>query len=228
MDTSNRNIVSRRSRPAKEPLSREIIVNTALILLKNEGPAGLSMRKVAKALDTGPSSLYVYVANLEELCAYVLDAGLAAIERPDPGEGDWKARLFDAVYAYLKVLYEAPGLAELALTTIPVGPRSLELTEYILQRLYEGGIRAAAAAWGVDLLLLYASSVAFEQSSRDRKGTTLNLLAASYRSIDPQRYPLLTSLKEEMLSGGDGPDGGKERFRWGFESIVQGILRHNE
>lgn len=223
MDNSNRTIVSRRSRPAKAPLSLDVIVKTALELLKREGPSGLSMRKIAKALDTGPSSLYVYVANQEELHAYVLDAGLGAIEWPDAGEGDWRSRLFDAVYAYLKVLYDAPGLAELALTTIPVGPRSLGLTEYILERLHEGGVRSTAAAWGVDLLLLYAASVAFEQSSRDRQGVTLNALAASYRSLDPQRYPMLAGLKDEMLSGDDS-DGGVERFRWGFEAIVQGIL----
>nr|WGD96985.1 hypothetical protein P5627_14030 [Bacillus safensis] len=36
----------------------------------------MSMRKVAKALDTGPASLYVYVNNFQELSAYVLDYGL--------------------------------------------------------------------------------------------------------------------------------------------------------
>ncbi|MEJ9251578.1 TetR/AcrR family transcriptional regulator, partial [Bacillus thuringiensis] len=44
---------SRRSRPAKEPLSKEIIVKTAYNLLESEGISGLSMRKIAKVLDTG-------------------------------------------------------------------------------------------------------------------------------------------------------------------------------
>src|SRR5689334_6270924 len=47
-----RQIISRRTRPAKAPLSREVIVSTALDILRREGIAGLSLRKVAAALDT--------------------------------------------------------------------------------------------------------------------------------------------------------------------------------
>lgn len=76
MEEQTNTITSRRSRPAKEPLSKEIIVKTAYDLLESEGISGLSMRKIAKVLDTGPSSLYVYVKNADELRAYVLDYGL--------------------------------------------------------------------------------------------------------------------------------------------------------
>jgi AcrR family transcriptional regulator len=49
--------VSRRSRPAKPPLSREAIVATAVILLHTEGLERLTMRRLATALDTGAGSL---------------------------------------------------------------------------------------------------------------------------------------------------------------------------
>ncbi|TBL74517.1 TetR/AcrR family transcriptional regulator [Paenibacillus thalictri] len=234
MNNSNRTIISRRARPAKQPLSQDLIVQTALELLKSEGSPGLSMRKIAKALDTGPSSLYVYVANLQELSAFVLDNALAKVDFPEEDQGSWKSRLFDVLQSYLSVLYEAPGVAELSLTTIPAGPHSLAMMEYILRQLHEGGIRSTSAAWGVDLLLLYVSSVAFEQSSRDRKGTTLHAISASYRSLDPSQYPLISGLKEELLSSGgqedkEGQQGyeGEARFRWGLEAILQGIVTRN-
>jgi AcrR family transcriptional regulator len=223
MDKPTRTIISRRSRPAKEPLSKDLIIKTALELLKSEGPSGLSMRKIAKALDTGPSSLYVYVTNLQELSAYVLDHGLGKMALPDAQDSSWKTNLFDALNSYLMVLYETPGIAELALTTIPVGPHSLALTEYILERLHEGGIRSTSAAWGVDLLLLYPASVAFEQASRNQKGSPLHALTASYQTLDASRYPLLAGLKDEMTSSG-----GKERFHWGLEVILQGILNKQD
>jgi AcrR family transcriptional regulator len=223
MENSNRTVISRRSRPAKEPLSKDIIVKTALELLKNEGSSGLSMRKVAKALDTGPSSLYVYVKSLQELSAFVYDYGLGAVVFPDGKDGTWKSNLFDLLRSYLTVLFESPGIAELSLTTIPVGPNSLAITEYILGRMHEGGIRSTSAAWGVDLLLLYASSVAFEQSSRNHKGNTLEALSASYQTVDVLKYPMIGSLKEVLLSSG-----GEERFRWGLEVILQGIMFRQE
>ncbi|MBB6673509.1 TetR/AcrR family transcriptional regulator [Cohnella nanjingensis] len=223
MNNPTRTPVSRRSRPAKDPLSQEVIVKTAFDLLEREGSSGLSMRKIAKALDTGPSSLYVYVKNLEELSTYVLDYGLGKLVLPPAADGSWQSNLFDALNAYLTVLYESPGLAELALTTIPIGPHSLALMEYILARLDEGGASSISAAWGVDLLLLYTASVAFEQTSRDRMGTTLQTITETFRSLDPLRYPMIAALKDVMFSGDETGD--LQRFRWGLEAILRGVLQ---
>jgi AcrR family transcriptional regulator len=223
MQNPNRTIVSRRARPAKEPLSHELIVKTAYSLLKDVGMPGMSMRKVAKALDTGPSSLYVYVKNLQELNTYVMDYGLGQLVLPESAEGSWKERLFGALDAYLMLLFDQPGLAEMSLTTLPMGTNSLRLTEYILSALNEAGIRSKSAAWGVDLFLFYVSSVAFERTSWKKHGTMqMSVIKESFQSADPNRYPLIASLKEEMFSGDTES---KERFRWGLEVILQGILQ---
>ena len=77
--------------------------------------AGLSLRKVAAALDTGAASLYVYVANLDELLGLVLDRVLGEVERPGDPEGDWREQLKTVLRSYFRVLYERPGLAQVAL-----------------------------------------------------------------------------------------------------------------
>jgi AcrR family transcriptional regulator len=108
-----RNIVSRRNRPAKAPLSRDAIVSTALHILERDGLSGLSLRRVAAALDTGAASLYVYVANLEELHALMLDQALAAVQVTGAGSLPWRDRLKVFLLAYLHVLYNRQGLAQL-------------------------------------------------------------------------------------------------------------------
>lgn len=220
MDNTNRIIISRRTRPAKDALSREIIVKTAFELLAAEGLSGMSMRKIAKHLDTGASSLYVYVKNIQELYSYVVDYGLRDVILPEGRPNSWKSELVSLLNSYLNVLYTSPGVAELALTTIPIGPYSLAINEYILARLQEGGAQAKSAAWGADMLLLYVTSVAFEQSSREQKGMTLQSIRDSYQSLDAVKYPMLVRLNEEMFLGDE------ERFQWGLEVILQGIL-HN-
>src|SRR5579871_6356449 len=111
-------VTSRRGGPAKEPLSREAIVTAALVLLRREGPEGMSLRKVAAALDTGPASLYVYVENLQELQALVLDRALTDV-RTDGGRGrGWQRRVTALLTSYLEVLLGTPGLAELAMSTV--------------------------------------------------------------------------------------------------------------
>ena len=106
----SRQVVSRRARPAKSPLSQEAIVATALDLLSREGMAGLSLRKVAAALDTGAASLYVYVANLDELHALVLDRVLGKVVTPPERDGDWRYRLKATLRSYSEALYrDVPG-----------------------------------------------------------------------------------------------------------------------
>lgn len=222
MMNTKRTIVSRRSRPAKEPLSQELIVQTAYRLLKEEGLAGMSMRKIAKSLDTGPSSLYVYVQNLQEVSAYVLDHGIGELHYPDSHELPWREKLCEVLEAYLDLLFAHPGLAELALTTLPIGPHSLRLTEYLLATLSEGGIHSKAAAWGVDLLLMYVSSVSFEHVSWKNHGTEqMEALQSSFRTADPTRYPQIVALGETMFSGDTK---NRERFHWGLSVLIQGIL----
>ncbi len=215
-----RPIISRRSRPAKAPLSREIIITTALDLLTREGLAGLSLRKVAAALDTGPASLYVYVANLAELHALMLDRALAAVALPTDREGGWRDRLNAVLASYLRVLYDGPGLGQLALSTIPAGPYALRLTETLLDLLLEGGIQPAVAAWGVDLLTLHVAAVAAEQSTHRAQGDdTLGPVTQAVGAVSAADYPHIHALRDELLSGGDGA-----RFGWGVEVLINGIL----
>ncbi|ATP96098.1 MULTISPECIES: TetR/AcrR family transcriptional regulator [Bacillus] len=218
-------MISRRSRPAKEPLSRELIVKTAYELLKEHGIEGMSMRKVAKALDTGPASLYVYVNNVQELSAYVLDYGLGQMVYPDSKDSTWKEQLFDLLHTYFLLLFEKPGLAEISLSTIPQGTNFLQLTEHLLAALHEGGIKSTSAAWGVDLLLLYVSSVAYEKVSWKKQGSSqITDTKKAFLQADKTQFPFIHRVKEEMFAGDTVS---MKRFRWGIDVILYGIQQED-
>ncbi|OQP20142.1 TetR family transcriptional regulator [Bacillus stratosphericus] len=218
-------MISRRSRPAKEPLSRELIVKTAYELLKEHGIEGMSMRKVAKALDTGPASLYVYVNNVQELSAYVLDYGLGQMVYPDSKDSTWKEQLFDLLHTYFLLLFEKPGLAEISLSTIPQGTNFLQLTEHLLAALHEGGIKSTSAAWGVDLLLLYVFSVAYEKVSWKKQGSSqITDTKKAFLQADKTQFPFIHRVKEEMFAGDTVS---MKRFRWGIDVILYGIQQED-
>ncbi|MFJ5624813.1 TetR/AcrR family transcriptional regulator [Peribacillus loiseleuriae] len=213
------NVNSRRTRPAKPPLGLDIIIRTAYKLLSENGMSGMSMRKVAKSLDTGPASLYVYVENYQKLSAYVLDYGLRDVKLVEDDTVYWKDAIINVLKSYFKVLAETPGLAELALTTSPNGTNSMDINECLLKYLQAGGISTRSAAWGIDILLLYVSSLSFERVLRNKKDDDLDDLVALYNTVDVSKYPMISKLKSELFSG----DGG-ERFSWGIEVILQGLL----
>lgn len=220
MSTSpSRQIVSRRTRPAKSPLSQEAIVATALELLSDGGTAGLSLRKVAAALDTGAASLYVYVANLDELHALVLDRVLGEVVVPSDGNADWRHLLKAVLRSYSEVLYARPGLAQVALSTIPSGPNMVALTESLLDLLEQGGVEPGRAAWAVDLLLLHTSAFAAERDNR-RSGDEVALRRAqeALGSVSPKEHPHIHALGAELFSGKGS------RHDWGLDVLINGVL----
>ncbi len=217
-EESSRNIVSRRSRPAKAPLSRDVIVSTALHILDRDGLSGLSLRRVATALDTGAASLYVYVANLEELHALMLDQALAAVQVTEAGSVPWRDRLKAFLMAYFYVLYNRQGLAQLALSTVASGPNSLRIWEALLGLLKEGGVDDLRAAWGLDLLILYVTAIAAEQSVRRESDHGLGRVKNALSTVSEKQFPLVYALRETLLSGG-----GENRGAWALDVIIDGI-----
>lgn len=214
-----REVKSRRGGKVKEPLSRERIVDEALLLLGREGIEGMSLRKVAHALETGPASLYAYVDDLDSLRALVLDRALEAVEITRATRKNWKVALKLTLMSYTKVLMERPGLAQLALSTIAVGPNSLRLLEGMLDTLSKGDVDGQSAAWAVDLLLLYATAVSVQHGGGDSEARAPDPIAKAVRSVSREAFPRIHALSADLVSGD-----GQERFSWAFETLLMGVL----
>jgi len=210
-------VVSRRGGRVKAPLSRDAIVATGLDILKREGLEGMSLRKVAAALDTGPTSLYVYVEDLDELRALVLDRGLADVDTSSR-KREWRARLRAVLESYLTVLMRAPGLAQLALSTIAAGPNALRLIERLLEILHDAGVDTPTAAWAVDLIMLYVTAIAAEQSQRSGARDTVASLSRVIDAVSAEQHPRIFAAREALASGT-----GSERFGWALEVLLSGI-----
>ena len=211
-------VASRRGGPAKKPLSRDAIVDEALRQLTADGLGGMSLRKVATALETGPASLYAYVADLRELHALVLDRALAKVKVPRAG-APWRERLQALLAAYLRVLCASPGLAQLAFGTIAIGPNALRITEALLGLLDEGGVDARTSAWAVDLLVLYVTAIAAEHSDGLKSVGPESAVARAFTAASLHEYPHLRAAREHLLSGT-----GEERFAWALAVLLGGVL----
>jgi AcrR family transcriptional regulator len=214
-----RPIVSRRGRPAKVPLSRDLIVATALDILDQDGLDGLSLRRVAAALDTGAASLYVYLTNLGELHVLVLDQALAAVKLPAARSLLWRDRLKAVLRCYRRVLYDRRGLAQLALSTIATGPSSLRIWELLLGLLKEGGADLVKATWGVDLLILYVTAIAAEQSNWRASGENFGRVEDAVLAVSAEEFPFVFASRKLLLSGDVDA-----RFEWSIDVIIDGII----
>ncbi|RAJ44837.1 TetR family transcriptional regulator [Kitasatospora sp. SolWspMP-SS2h] len=224
---------SRRERPAKPALTRAGIVAAAVRLMEAEGLQRVTMRRLAQELDTGPASLYVYVANTAELHAAILEHHLGRVDlgaaagagAADPGTAgdpgrDWRGRLAAVLESYTAVLLEHPALAHSALLARPAGPHYLALVETLLALLEEGGVPAGQAAWGVDTLLQVATATAAEHSARTGAAAEAEhgAMVRALREADPSRYPKVAATAGELVSGRPA-----ERLAWTFRMLINGV-----
>jgi AcrR family transcriptional regulator len=213
----------RRERHAKPALSRTGIVAAAVALMDSEGLERVTMRRLAQELDTGPASLYVYFRNTAELHAAVLDELLGEVDlSPAADQGPWRERLIDILTSYIQVLYGRPSLARSALVARPRGEHYLALLEAVLAVLKSGGIDGERAAWSVDLLLQFATTVAAEHGTRQGAPEAQEEWAAfteALRSASPERYPHLAATSDALFTGAP-----HERRAWTFLVLINGIL----
>ncbi|MGW3963736.1 TetR/AcrR family transcriptional regulator [Amycolatopsis sp. NPDC005003] len=209
--------VESRRRAAKPLLSRDAIIEEALRQITS--PDGvMSIRKIAKALDTGPASLYAHVDDLGELQALVLDRALEAVEADEAG-GSWRHRLERLLRSYTEVLMSSPAVALMAVRTTAVGPNALRITETLLELLAEAGIDRATAAWAIDLLTTFVTAIAAEHAQGPAPGAPDGPVAQAIDRAPADEYPRVHAARKEIMSGT-----GEERFAWSIDVLVRGIL----
>jgi len=218
---------SRRDRPAKPALSREAIVEAGLAIARTEGVDALTMRRLAHALDTGPASLYVYVASRDELWELLFDAAIAtiAVEPTDPAR--WREQLQALARRMVHMMaVEFPGMAKLAMARIPTGDNALRVMESMLSLLKAGGASDEAAGYAGDLISMYITAIAYEQSLYGtlysdpmHEQEEIARLVERFGSLDAERFPTVAALAPNMTRGD-----GDERFALGLDVIINGLL----
>lgn len=213
----------------KPRLTRDRIVDAALRMMASQGYEAVSMRSLAKVLDTGPASLYAHVANREELDQLVMDRIGRGLALPEPDPEHWQEQLKQVLRDTLELYRAHPGAARATLGAIPTMEGTMRIAEGLMAIMVAGGVSEQAAAWFCDLSALYVGAVAYEESiwalregpedGEDFDHEAMDAeLRGFFEALPADRYPLLTSLAGVMTSGG-----GDERFEFALDVLVSGL-----
>ncbi|ARJ04429.1 TetR family transcriptional regulator [Cnuibacter physcomitrellae] len=215
--------VSRRSRPSKDPLSRQAIVGAAQSLIRERGVDAVALRHVAERVETGPASLYAYFGSRDILLEHVLGAVYAEVELVDAGGGErgWREALAGTVGNTIETLGRYPGLGAVALGSIPTLPGALRLAEHELSLMEAGGVPEERAALAVDLLAQFAASSAVERGvRRDRPHDDVERrrVRTAYEAADADLFPRVARAAALLT----GPDD-RSRRDFALQAIITGI-----
>jgi TetR/AcrR family tetracycline transcriptional repressor len=150
--------------PPRAPITRDAIVEAALVVLDRVGMDGLSMRRVAEELGTGAASLYWHVRNKEELFQLIFDRVTREVVLPEPDPAHWKEQVKALGLQMRKVLSKHRDVARLSFGRIPAGPETALVAEWLFTLLQPVGIPDRAIAYIGDIAGLYVGAYCFEES----------------------------------------------------------------
>lgn len=211
---------------ARNPLTREAIVEAALRVLDAEGIDGLSMRRVGEELGTGAASIYWHVRNKEQLLQLIFERVTEEAELPAPDPSRWQEQLRAFAHRMREVLNSHRDVARLSIGRIPAGPTLAVYSEWLFALLKPVGIPDQVIAYLGDLFGLYVGAYAFEESLGPSSFTGGDLSPEQFfgmlrdylLSLPEERFPH-TRGAVDLLFGG-GPD---KRFAFGIELMVRGL-----
>lgn len=212
-----------------ERLSTERIVDVAIDQMRERGYDAVTMRSIARELETGPASLYAHIAHRAELDQLVVGRVCAQWHIPEPDAEHWDRQLRESMVELLGLYRANPGVARCTLGMIPLDPGLLMVTERLVALLKAGGVSDRHAAWFVDVSTLYVASVAVEEdiwreraAHQDARAVDEETMVATVRDVfarlPAEHFPWLSSLAGTLTAGN-----ADERFAFGIDLLIGGL-----
>jgi AcrR family transcriptional regulator len=211
--------------PRDGKITREVVLATALEIIDRDGADGLSMRRLARALDRDPMLLYRYAPNKAALLDGVTETVLAQLE-VDPADPDWAGQLRAVARDYRALALAHPHVVPLLVTrplATPLAlrpPGTLRPLEDVLALLTRAGFS------GADALHIYRALFGFLhghvlnelQELVDNPDETDDLLRLGLHRLPIGEFPLLRGLAPVLAAY----DGAAELER-GLEILLTGL-----
>ena len=208
--------------PPRLPLTRDLILNTAIRLADGHGLAELSMRKLAQMLGVEAMSLYNHVANKKDVLSGMVDLVVAEIMLPAIGS-DWRAAMRARAVSAHGVLLKHPWAALLIVSRINVGPAMLSYIDATLGCLRQAGFsdQQADHAWNAIDSHIYGFTLQ-ELHFPLEPGEYASAARQFLPMLPAERYPHMRALTEQVI---DGSYDGLHDFSFGLELILDGLER---
>jgi AcrR family transcriptional regulator len=225
----------RRRPPRDHGLSTEEIVAAAIAVADAEGPAAISMRRIARELRAGAMSLYWHVASKEELIDLMLDTLEAEIRVPEP-TGDWRADLRAMAHRQRAGMLAHPWIVEFVASRPPSGPNDARNLEVMLSMLTGLGLDPRTQ---VDILMTVVTyvmgavvrEVQEMRSDRNRAAIEATMTPEQVEAEHENFRKWLTGADQypniqRMMAANIDPDAADtrdERFEFGLSCLLDGI-----
>ena len=206
------------------PLSRELVLQTALRLADQGGLEALSMRKLGQELGVEAMALYYHFANKDEVLDGIVDLVFGEIETPSTGP-DWRTAMRRRAISLRDVLLRHRWAIGLMESRRNPGPANLGHHDAMIGSLRSAGFDMAMAAHAYSLLDSYIYGFALTKMNLPFDDTS-DIAEMAESMLEPfpvGEYPNLAAFITEhaMKPGYDYAD----EFEVGLDVILDGLER---
>ena len=209
-------------KPPRPRLSRERVLETAMIRADQGGLEALTMRTLADELGVAPMALYRHVANKDDLIDAMIDVVFGEIGLPSGG-ADWKTAMRQRAISLRDVLARHRWAIGLMESRRNPGPANLRHHDAVIGKLRAAGFSVVMAAHAYSLLdaYIYGFSLTKLNLPFESSADVGEVAQAMLEPFPVNEYPnLVEFLNEHVLK--PGYDYGDE-FEYGLELILDGL-----
>jgi TetR/AcrR family tetracycline transcriptional repressor len=176
---------------AKNSLNPDLVVESALRIVDEQGLESLTVRKVADEFGVTPMALYWHFSNKEALLDAVGDFVVSTVRAPDPSLG-LEDYLREAMVALVDAMRAHPGATPLVVTRMLTTEVGRDVTEAVLDKLMSAGCDAQKAASVAHYALMIAVSLVTGQP-----GTEAGVQPADRDDVVAAKLALLEALPDD-------------------------------
>lgn len=213
---------TRKRRRRSTPLTRNIVLATALKIADAGGIESLSMRKVAQELKVEAMSLYNHVKNKDDILDGIIELVVSEIEVPTIG-GDWRAAMRQRSLSAHEVLMRHSWATMLLMSRPNVGPAMLRYVDATIGCLRAAGFSFALADYAWNALDSHLYGFTLQQLNFPFEPDEYADAAENFLPMLPQdQYPHLYALSMEVMKGRHD---GRNQLSFGLDLILDGLDR---
>jgi len=222
--TSSPNVKEKRKAGTRAGLTKAAIVAAAAKLIESVGANGFSLRKLAKALGVGPTTIHFHFeGGVGAVSSTVAQQALAGVTRPFKPKEEPAAYLAELLLKIMEALHARPVVAKLVVLQLSSNP--------ILEPLLAERLLLALAALGVPTearpkMYQRAMGVIFEmilaecgRSSAAEQKEASAQMHETIAALPSTEFPNLTELREAIVAetvqarSGEAVSSGRRRIR---------------